>query len=954
MICRNCKNTISDTAKFCHKCGCPVAATPPSPSFDPSRNTVTPEPVPEPVPEKKSFNLLKILLPILGLSVLLVVAVIILPIGTMFGSGSADSDGDGGYTGDGTVISSEVGTIVHPSEEHIVTDDETLIQYVDNTVLAFIHSDLTDEEKQDVAATVNGTIIGELYECGSMLQIEVEVSTLSELKELIEVLEEHELVYSAAYDFVMEVFPSATEEDVAAEVDDALSSVEWKNVIQLSDAWEWFGDYFTDEAIYVGVVDNNLLPSYSAISGRVSFGMQYTRDQNDTTDASHGTTVCSIIAGTGGVVYSDNVKCYFDSFSLTYTEYTEALKCLAWSGCKVINNSYGVYYPSEEDYLNNEELTAQYASYSDYMEIWKESVEAAVEDIAKLSCSIIGNCDDILFVQGAGNGIANFAEVGVDAVYNGFWAGITDSDSIESICNKYSMTYQDLKDHILVVTAANKDLSYTGFNYGSTVDIAGPHSSTSFASAVVTGVATLVWAADSELTTAEVKQILTHSNADLGTSDLYAGEVPVVNAFQAVYEALYTHYSVAIVDEAGSPVSGITLQVWDAEGEILAEETTEDDGVATLVANRMEIDCVVVLDSDGEVLETIVVPEEAKTYDYYSTDMCYAYDIEKYMPHDLGTVVVEIDYLALYAEIVRDYEDKYGVGVYYWKYDYVGDHGYEVNGTYLVQLLDFDGDGTDELMVCAKDGQYYFVNVWAYSNGSVSLVYSFDLLGSDNYFYSAGDSIRNILETGDGTCIAYTSYNGSIYLIQGFSDGSSEYYFYGYIDGEFKLVKTTYNDDQGNCTVDDKSVTTAEWNATINLLMADETCYTIRWCTEQEAQNILEITAATKKALGLMSDDWYKTTTFTSEDGTVMTFAWQDNGTFLIEFDGKAYSTSYDFDASEYFIAYEGTYDYTENVLAYRIVYQYDGDGYGITYDADANAVCFVPGLGGSTWFYSD
>ncbi len=806
MICRNCGNTISDTAKFCHKCGCPVVATPPSPSFDPSRNTVTPEPVPEPVPEKKSFNLLKILLPILGLSVLLVVAVIVLPIGTMFGSGSADSDGDGGYTGDGTVISSEVGTIVHPSEEHIVTDDETLIQYVDNTVLAFIHSDLTDEEKQDVAATVNGTIIGELYECVTMLQIEVEVSTLSELEELIEVLEEHELVYSAFYDFVMEVSTDDTS-DVEKAITEHLSDDGWKDIIQLSDAWDKFSDYFTDEAIYIGVVDDNLLPSYSKLSGRVSFGMEYTELRNDTTDASHGTTVCSIIAGKGGVVYSDNVTCYFDSWCHesgtidTFTEVAAGIATQASMGCKVINNSYGKKYYSEEYYNKNVDKSA-YPTYAIFKLAMSDAASKSSLAIAIISCELIVNCGDILFVQSAGNGIDNLGNVGVDAaVYQGLWAGIADSDWRGAVWNLYGLTYQELKDHILIVTAVNDNLSYTGFGFGSTVDIAAPNTWTSFAAPEVTGVATLVWAADSDLTAAEVKQILTNSYTLLGWSDEYSGKVPVVNAYQAVYETLYANYSVTALDEAGSPVSGITLQAWDAEGEILAEETTEDDGVAILVANRMEIDCVVVLDSDGEVLETIVVPEEAKTYDYYSTDMCYAYDIEEFMPHDLGTVEVENEVILLnkLSELIDLYGmvDAAQTGTMTTWYD----EWLECAGLVSASILDFDSDDLVEMLVCTAqvvEDRYSVIvmDMWEVEAGTAVLATSieytpyFSYRRDSRYTISSASSDAYALtvtavQTGED-CYLFCEMDDRWYV---FADGSGfEYWMLQYKDGTFRYI----------------------------------------------------------------------------------------------------------------------------------------------------------------------
>lgn len=87
-------------------------------------------------------------------------------------------------------------------------------------------------------------------------------------------------------------------------------------------------------------------------------------------------------------------------------------------------------------------------------------------------------------------------------------------------------------------------------------------------------------------------------------------------------------------------------------------------------------------------------------------------------------------------------------------------------------------------------------------------------------------------------------------------------------------------------------------------------------------------------------EEWYKKNTYTDEDGNTMSFGWLDDGSFEIEFEWGVYS-AYDLDSSGYTPTEEG-------------YYRYNGNGYCIEYDVENNAVLFVPGAGGSVWYYAD
>ncbi len=557
--------------------------------------------------------------------------------------------------------SPEADSLMDTDEEHIATDEETGIQYVNNTVLAFIQNYLTDEEKQSIADLVDGEIVGQLSGALDMLQIQVEVSTLTELEAMADTLETSELVYSATYNMLME---ANGEESNSSDSDDW-----WQEMIGLDKTWDEFGDYFGDDTIKVGVIDENVDVKATSLNSRVVFALLggETVSDNDTDEdgKAHGTRVCSLLVGSNGILNSaPAAKCYFASYShsivddvtTSSTDFTRvaiALSAEIEAGCRVINNSYGYYYFDEAGFYADADLVSAYNSYSEYLLSLSGSCVSSAEGIAALSCALLRNNDKILFVQGAGNGINNEKSVGTKVDNSGYWAS-TNEIRCESICNQYGMTYQQLKDHILIVTAVNESYSYTGFNYGAAVDIAAPQTSTSRATPLVTGTAALVWAADPDLSAAEVKEILVTSSQKEATSSDYSGTVPVLNTYLSVQEALYAYYSGTVLNADGTAAEYLTVYAKDEDGNILYEGNTGSDGSYFVWCNRLEIDHVDIVDGEN-VVASVDVSDEYKIYDFYATNMYSEDDREEFAPHDLGAEILPVDYLSMYAEVLEEY-----------------------------------------------------------------------------------------------------------------------------------------------------------------------------------------------------------------------------------------------------------------------------------------------------------
>ena len=89
------------------------------------------------------------------------------------------------------------------TERRIKTDEDSGIEYVNNTILAIVDGSASDEEKKELAKTVKGKTIGEITGTVDIMQIRVRSGSPDELQELAEELAESDLVYFVSYDYVV-------------------------------------------------------------------------------------------------------------------------------------------------------------------------------------------------------------------------------------------------------------------------------------------------------------------------------------------------------------------------------------------------------------------------------------------------------------------------------------------------------------------------------------------------------------------------------------------------------------------------------------------------------------------------------------------------------------------------------------------------------------------------------
>lgn len=274
--------------------------------------------------------------------------------------------------------------------------------------------------------------------------------------------------------------------------------------------------------ISIGVVDGGFDTDHEELNGKITFPTR--REERKNRPNHHGTHVAGIIAaeqdnGTGisGICSDSTLICVDWSPStnqlwIADLEVLQALKRVVKAGAKVINFSVG----------NSSSMGDDNFKFPSFV----PNLDGMLYSYAM--GSLLQKGYDFVVVQSAGNG--NGESYAVDASQNGLFCSINEKNAFLPFKN---VDINDVLDRIIVVGSA--ELTEQGYmqtsssNIGDRVDICAPgnevfsctkddtylrKSGTSMAAPVVTGVASLVWCVNPELTGEEVKKIVCENTKD--------------------------------------------------------------------------------------------------------------------------------------------------------------------------------------------------------------------------------------------------------------------------------------------------------------------------------------------------------------------------------------------------------------------------------------------------------
>lgn len=525
-------------------------------------------------------------------------------------------------------VTYNIGQPYELSTENIVIDEESSQEYVNNIILVLFNPAATAEDIQSVVDMCQGEIAGNI---DFFYHIRVKESSYQELQKICDEINKKDYVMSAFVDTIIE-----TDTDDYIPNDPWDKNVSWsgngpkdKNwgmkAIDAPGAWAYKDEF---SPLPVAVADSGFDTEHEDLSGVLFPSVDHIndlgypdRETNEYIIEDHGTHVAGTVGaiadnGTGVTGVIPNAKIYYtdvfqNSSTCSSSSVLNAIIYSVQSGAKVINVSIGPSYKVPyQAYLNG---ALDYFTQPS-TEV-NESAACAIETMNNL----LSQGYDFIVVKSAGNGIIvetssdNYENFSIDASHNGYWAAINEA----TLAHVGLTDAQNaaVLDRVLVVGAAQimKDGTYQQAifsNTGANVDICAPGydvystavgskyiylNGTSMAAPHVTGVCGITWAANPELTGAEVKQIVCSSTKDTvydNPSRNHPGTdtYKMVNAKLSVEAALSKkeqkagHYNSVVRDvHTDLPMPGVTVDVYISKTrELVTSLTTDENGCFSL------------------------------------------------------------------------------------------------------------------------------------------------------------------------------------------------------------------------------------------------------------------------------------------------------------------------------------------------------------------------------------
>lgn len=297
-------------------------------------------------------------------------------------------------------------SIYHPQEESLAWDEEEHTLYYDNLITVYLAKEISREEAEKMAESINGEVVTDIRGIMNTLQIMVQPTDLENLMQLSDKLMELENVLYASYDFPMEVEtasipendrnPWGGEQNRGCE-ESPDGNDWWAEAIGAYTAWKY--DDLSNE-IMVGVLDNGFdLKHEEFLDENENTKIELLERYSENTVAEHGTHVAGIIGaynnGKGIRGVADKVKILGVDWSpitddkddenynnlLDTGEYIEITKQMLQQGVKVINNSWGNNYYSKEGYARYDDTISQIYKDGEYNEdnIWDKGKKILVK-----------------------------------------------------------------------------------------------------------------------------------------------------------------------------------------------------------------------------------------------------------------------------------------------------------------------------------------------------------------------------------------------------------------------------------------------------------------------------------------------------------------------------------------------------------------------------------------------
>ncbi len=504
-----------------------------------------------------------------------------------------------GFAGAEELFSDSLSLVVQRSDflddmgdEDIAVLDE-YSGYVQNTLLLFFAEDAGFFSKLNALKSIDGVTVGSFPDM-NLCVVRTQNKNMDELNSLCETVMEHKAVALATICPAHKLEQQYTPDDPFTEYswyeeawneESPYGNNWWLEAIDARSAWGYDSLY---GHIDIGVVDGGFDTAHDELSGKIVFPNKSEKSRNRPNG--HGTHVAGIIAakadngiGISGICQNSELICVDWTPSDGQLWIPDVAVLFGFgkvvkAGAKVVNFSVGIS-----------------SSISDGLSKLPSIVNSFDALVYSYSMgSLLSKGYDFVVVQSAGNG--NDGGYAVSASQNGLFCGFRDYGVFLPFAG---ISKQALLDRIIIVGSAGVEgdgyVQSTSSNVGDVVDICAPgvmvysciqdntyvtKSGTSMAAPMVTGVASLVWAVNPELTAPEVKRIVCENTKDTAApaaerqfGDIGYRAYPMVNAKLAVEAAILQRGDAYRVSVNGYSDEEVTFT--DGDGNTFIFETNE-------------------------------------------------------------------------------------------------------------------------------------------------------------------------------------------------------------------------------------------------------------------------------------------------------------------------------------------------------------------------------------------
>ena len=510
-----------------------------------------------------------------------------------------------------TVKLDESDVIYIPSSETLEYSESDYIIYYRDLIEVFTIGEASSSRQNELAALVNGKVVGKTSGAINTLQIKTTAAGLDEIKTKSEILmREKDVLYADCE------MPARLDETAADPWSAAPSSPQdknwWVEAIGADIAWKIADSdaYRSVPTKTIGIIDTGVDESHEELSGKVSRPSAF----SESSPHNHGTAVAGFAAAKGnngagirGVSDRSGLQCidlgnnnFYEDVLNTSTGLIAAYNKLITSGANIINLSQA-YEMFDETYFKKnksevlkdepEDIKNRIKTYDDYVRYRNNySFAQGLRYICFVTSLLLDKHthpeDDFLLIQGAGNGYNNEMQVGSDVKYSGMFCAVDEAiwnmlpAETRNALAKYDITYKEIKNHIIIVGGIKNEKTdnnykmHEGCCFGGAVDICAPADDlfwlhtvsdgsystkngrgTSFAAPLVSGAAALIWSLAPELSAPEVKNTLLKtavSTAVYKSDSKSPYNKPVLN-----------------VGEAAKKVTGLDFERYDAYADAL-------------------------------------------------------------------------------------------------------------------------------------------------------------------------------------------------------------------------------------------------------------------------------------------------------------------------------------------------------------------------------------------------